>query len=263
MVHADTGNTINVCIGHASIPTEYFQYVDVMLSPRSIVGPRCNIVIPDTYFGQHGSSLSEYAQLLWLYDNFDAIIRTHEYIRLFQYRKFVSRRELGLPTANWEGARWITESELKSCSAEFSRSSTSELFNKAHAFAGGMVVQYQQCHQLIDFIHFSKFLLETAILDPLHVALFLREQVVIPASSVGVFRSITLRQMLAVLRRAAEFINTNYFVPRQGYQRRVLSFLLERLNSYLLLVRIRSGQSEANFGHHIIISNGPVVSSSQ
>jgi hypothetical protein len=263
MVHVDAGNTINICLGYGSFPAENFQYVDVMLSPRSIVGPNCNIVIPTTYFGEHGSSLSEYVQLLWLYDNFETIIRTHEYIRLFHYRRFVSRRELGLPSANWKEVRWIAQSELQSCSEEFSRTSTSELFNKVQTFAGGVVVQYQQSHQLVDFIHFSKFLLESAILDPLHVALFLREQVLIPASSVGVFRSITLRQMLAVLRRAAEFINTDYFVPRRGYQRRVLGFLLERLHSYLLLVRIRSGQSEANFGHHIIISDGPVISSSQ
>jgi hypothetical protein len=89
--------------------------------------------------------------------------------------------------------------------------------------------------------------------------LFLTGSVLIPTSSIGTFRSTTLRQILKTLKEAAEFRKTCHFIPRVGYQRRVLGFLLERLNSYLILDRIRSGLSDANFGHHIIISDGPLI----
>ena len=149
--------------------------------------------------------------------------------------------------------------ELRKYPKEFSRISTAELFNTPHTFPQGVLGQYASVHILEDIINFSKFLLKSGILDSKQTASFLTGSVLIPACNMGIFRNTTLRQILMNLRDAAEFIKTSYFIPRVGYQRRVLGFLLERLHSYLILARIQSGLSDANFGHHIILSDGPSI----
>lgn len=253
-------NTLNVCLGHISFPKDFIGYVDVMLSPRQVTGRA--IVVDDSYFGEHGSALSEYVQLLWLHDHFDTIVGDHEFVRIFQYRRFVARTRVGRPS-NQEHLRWIRTEELARREKDFSRHSTTELFNQVWRAPRGMLGQYESAHVLIDLINFSKFLLEADILDSKRVATFLRGQAMIPASNMGTFRVATLREILATLRRAAEFIRTSYFTPRTGYQRRVVGFLLERLNSHLLLHRVKAGFTDAALGHHILISDGPVVTSTK
>ena len=253
------GNTINICVGHLAFPSDFRNYVDLMIAP-CIINDREHVrVVDDNYFGEYGSSLSEYSQLLWLYDQFDAIIGEYDYVRILQYRKFVARRQIGEPSSNQGWARWIRENQLRDCPEEFSRFSTSELFNTAFTLGEGILYHYATYHVLSDFINFSKFLLDYEILDSQEVARFMTGSILIPASSMGVFRRETLREILAPLRRAAEFIKTPYFVPRTDYQRRVLGFLLERLNSYLILSRIDADLSEGNFGHHTILSDGPII----
>ena len=119
--------------------------------------------------------------------------------------------------------------------------------------------QYGAVHVLVDFVNFSKFLFETGVLDSSQVASFLTGTTLIPSSSIGTFQSSTLRQILMTLRDASNFLKSDYFVPREGYQRRVLGYLLERLNSHLILTRIQSGLSESNFGYHTILSRGPSI----
>jgi hypothetical protein len=255
---APRANTLNVCLGHVSFPHEFIRYVDLMLSPRDVSVPCRSIVVDDSYFGEHGSALSEYVQLLWLYDHFDTIVDSYEFVRVFQYRRFVSHSRIGR-RSDRRYLRWIKADELLRREKDFSRHSTTELFNQIHKFRKGMLRQYEAAHVLIDIINFSKFLLETEVLDSKRVALFLSDPPLIPASNMGTFRVATLREILATLRKAAEFIKSSDFTPREGYQRRVLGFLLERLNSHLLLQRVETGSSQASFGHHILISDGPEV----
>lgn len=255
---APKANTLNVCLGHVSFPHEFIRYVDLMLSPRDVSVPCRSIVVDDSYFGEHGSALSEYVQLLWLYDHFDTIVDSYDFVRVFQYRRFVSHSRVGR-RSKIRYIRWIKADELLRREKDFSRYSTTELFNQIYKSRRGMLRQYGAAHVLIDIINFSKFLLETEVLDTKRVASFLSDPPMIPACNMGTFRVATLREILATLKRAAEFIKTSYFTPRTGYQRRVLGFLLERLNSHLLLHRVETGSTQASFGHHILISEGPEV----
>lgn len=259
---APRANTLNVCLGHVSFPRDFVGYVDLMLSPRPVMGPSRVIVVDDDQFGEHGSALSEYAQLFWLCDHFDAIVGHHEFVRIFQYRRFVARTRVGQPS-NQPHLRWITTEELARREKDFSRFSTTELFNQIYEHPGGMLAQYESAHVLVDMINFSKFLLEAEILGSKRVALFLSDQPMIPASNMGTFRAGTLREILMTLKRAAEFMKTGYFTPRSGYQRRVVGFLLERLNSHLLLHRLKSSLTDASHGHHILISDGPLVTTTK
>ncbi len=251
-------NTLNVCLGHFSFPHEFIGYVDLMLSPRDVLAPCRSIVVDDSYFGEHGSALSEYVQLLWLQDHFDAVVDGDEFVRVFQYRRFVSRSRVGR-RSDRSFMRWIQADELLHREKDFSRHSTNELFNQIYRPRKGMLRQYEAAHVLVDIINFAKFLLEAEVLEPKRVASFLSDAPLIPACNMGTFRVATLHELLATLKRAAEFMKTSYFVPRPGYQRRVLGYLLERLNSHLLLHRVAKGLTQASFGHHILIADGPVV----
>lgn len=253
-----TPNTLNICLGHIPFPESFCEHVDLMIAPRLVTGPRRVAVVDDSYFGESGSSLSEYVQLLWLYDHFDAIVSSYEYVRVFQYRRFVARIQFGQPSSA-PYANWIRADELSQCPNEFSRSCAGELFNRPFQFDGGMLGQYASWHVLVDMLNFSKFLIEEGIFDPLRTAAFLTESKLIPACNMGNFRTATLREILSTLKRAAAFLRSSYFVSRTGSQRRTVGFLLERLNSYLILMRIGAGASEPNFGHHIILSNGPSI----
>jgi hypothetical protein len=255
-------NTLNICLSHIPLPQSLCAHVDLMIAPRHIIGPPRVAVVDDSYFGEFGSSLSEYSQLLWLYDHFDAIVSKYDYIRIFQYRRFVAQNEFGLPCSQpW--AKRIRVDELSQYSNEFNRSCAGELFNRAIHFNGGMLGQYASAHIREDILNFSKFLIEESIFDPLQASLFLKEALMIPSSNLGTFRKVTLREILSTLKRAAAFLRSNYFVPRPGYQRRVMGFLLERLTSYLILMRIGDRASEPNFGHHMIISNDYIISNAE
>ena len=52
-----------------------------------------------------------------------------------------------------------------------------------------------------------------------------------------------------------------YVVRSAGPQR--AGFLLERLNSFLIVKRIQSGASPSSFGHNLVMSDGLVVSGTQ
>jgi len=253
-----TSNTLNICLSHVPLPESLCAHVDLMIAPRLIIGPSRVAVVDDSYFGEFGSSLSEYSQLLWLYDHFDAIVSKYDYIRIFQYRRFVAQNEFGLPCSQpW--AKRIRMDELSQHPNEFSRSCAGELFNRPFHFNGGMLGQYASAHVLEDIFNFSKFLIEESIFDPQRASLFLKEALMIPSGNIGTFRTVTLREILSTLKQAAAFLRSSYFVPRSGYQRRVMGFLLERLTSYLILMRIADCASEPNFGHYIIISNDHII----
>lgn len=255
-------NTLNVCLGHIPFPQSHVDHIDLMISPRLITGPRQLALVDDSLFGQNGSSLSEYVQLLWLLDHLDAVSSGCTYVRIFHYRRFVSRAAptVGQPSSNHPWSITIAETDLDAFPGEFDRFSDSEVFNTPVQFKGGTLGQYASAHVLDDILNFTKYLIEIGIFNAAMAAEFLRESIDIPACNIGVLKLETYRTIYSTLRKSAEFVHSRHFVARQGYQRRSVGFLLERLHMYLILKMIRQGEVKANFGHNIVISNDSVVS---
>jgi|JI8StandDraft_2_1071088.scaffolds.fasta_scaffold35500_2 hypothetical protein len=258
-------NTLNVCLGHLPFPQTHERHIDLMIAPRLIAGPTRLALVDDSSFGPHGSALSEYVQLLWLLERLDGIAAGCEYVRIFHYRRFVSPESppVGQASSNLPWATTIRAEDLDAFASAFSRTCTTELFNTPVQFHGGMLFQYAQSHVLEDMLNFAKFLLEKDILGALDIAEFLAAQIHIPSCNIGTFRIESYKAIFGTLRRAAEFLDSPYFVPRPGYQRRSVGFLLERLNSFLIVKRIQSGASPSSFGHNLVMSDGLVVSGTQ
>ncbi len=258
-------NTLNVCIGHLPFPQTHSHHIDLMITPRSLAVEAEIVVVDDSIFGQHGSALSEYVQLLWLLEHIDTLAAGCSYVRIFQYRRFVSRDPptVGRRPVNMPWSTTITPGDLNAFPDDFDRIVNIELFNCPVQYQNGMLGQYASAHILEDILNFTKFLTETGVLTGITAAEFLRENVGIPACNIGIFKLQTYCSIFSVLLQGAEFVNSPYFVARTGYQRRSVGFLLERLHSHLILTAIRQGQLKANFGHNIIISNDVFVSSTE
>lgn len=248
-------NTLNVCLGHKPFPDKFRHHVDVMLSPRPLLSPFQTVVVDDNKFGQHGSSLSEYSQLIWLYDHFSKVINDYEYVRIFQYRRFVSPNDIGNVCSHpW--AKWTKARDISRYDDAFRRACSGEMFNHPFGFPETVLGQYKNTHIEDDILNFARFLVESNKFSHSDESAFLNSVKLIPACNMGVFKTSTLLWLLAELKDASQFMNTKYFTPRPGYQRRVTGFLLERLNSYLLLSKYNGHR---RYGFHTIIADGPNI----
>jgi hypothetical protein len=247
---------LNICIGHKPFPAQYRHYFDYMLSPFPISEGSQFVVVYDKLFGENGASLSEYAQLFWLLQNLDRFIHDETHIRVFQYRKFVSDGQTGLGEAcSLRWARAIREAQLGAFHHDFARCGSGEMVNTPYRFPNGILGQYGTAHPLEDFMDFAKFLLQKHILNTVELSNFLRGEVLIPAGSIGVLTIENFKLIYSVLLKASAFMSDPSFPARTGYQRRNMGFLLERLNSYLLLKGISEGTIARKTGIHMIISD--------
>jgi hypothetical protein len=256
-------NTINICLGHKPFPSAHSTFFDYHLSPVEIPGVERLIVVPDSTFGPHGSCLSEYAQLLWLANN-SRLMDGFDFVRVIQYRRFVSGRNTGSTLNNMTWAIGVKESELPAHATDFSRLSQSELLNTVVnlpliGLGANVYTQYASAHVPEDILNFSQFLLNREILEENEVGLFLGDYLFIPACNTGLFKKSEFMKVSEQLLRAAEFVASKDFVLRTDYQRRSVGFLLERLNSFLILNAIRAGRREPSFGFNKLITESPLA----
>ena len=254
-------DVVNVCLSHVQPPPLLMRHVDLLVTPeRMLDGPRV-AVVPDELFGPHGSALSEYAQLIWLYRNIDEVAAGREFIRVFHYRRFVSRvrPQVGAQAVNQPWSVCVRPDELGHFDECFDRKNGAELFNTPFTFETGILGQYAASHRLEDLLSFACFLIQSDILEAASVAALLRRDVLIPACNIGVFRRETFARIFSTLERASHVLTSVFFAERTGYQRRNVGYLLERLNSHLILDMVASGEASNAFGYNIVVSSNADV----
>lgn len=250
-------NTVNICIGHKPFPQESDLFYDMFLSRIPLDNPRDVIVTNYDYSIEHANALGEFVQLLWLRDNIKTIEK-YDFVRIFHHSRFVSSLEIG-KASQYPWIRILDENELPTHVNNFSRYSSNELFNQKYEAYSlhklTLLDQYASSHQLKDITSFTSFLQKQKIFNKNECYDFLFAESIIPACSVGIFNLDTLIYLLDKIKLASEFIFTDEFVFREGFQSRNMAFLLERYLSCLILDRIRRGKSLPNFGSSIIFHN--------
>jgi hypothetical protein len=252
-------NTFNICLTHVDVPSFLYDKADVVITSSSSMAREKSIFIDKNEFGVNGVTLSEYAQLFALRSFLINKIIPNEYIRIFHYRRFVSIGTLAL--ARSKNLYWsypIRDSDCCLFEEDFVGMSSQEIFNTPIEFPDSLLNNYQREHFLGDLLLFSEFLVGRGILSALDVANFLTLKFMIPACSIGVYRASTLIEMLNLLFLAADFRNHKNFVRREGYQERNMGFLLERLQSFLILKYISVASPVHVFGKNIVISDSIV-----
>lgn len=256
-------NTINICLGHRPFPEGFSSYFDFHLSPFEITGVDKLIVVSDSIFGINGSCLSEYAQLLWLCNN-ESLINEYDFVRIIQYRRFVSGKNTGFTLKNQPWSLGVFESEVHQYSSDFTRLSSHELMNTVVSlpsigFGANVYHNYANSHIAEDMLAFSDYLVNDGLLDENDVSCFLCDYLFIPACNTGLFRKSEFLKVFNILSKAANFLYTDAFIRRDDYQRRSMGFLLERLNSFLILKAVRAGIRDPSFGFNKLITQSSVA----
>ena len=256
-------NTINICLAHKDFPESFLDYCDLILYRSPIAESAIKIQIKSEYDKQQSNALGEFDQLLWLNKNYEDIVKDAQYIRLFHYRRFVSKKKIG-NQAEAKFVRYIPEYDLVKYSREFSRHSSGELFNTIFDIVKDnnqcVVGQFASAHVVEDIIQFTKYSINSNLMVPEDAFNFLMRPKMIPACSIGIFSSKNLKYFLDKIKQAADFVYDPMFVCREGYQSRNMAFILERYLSHLILSKVESRLITTSFGYHTILSDSEKIS---
>jgi hypothetical protein len=243
------------CIGHV-LPRYVSCLPYTMLCPKPL-GIRGEIVIPDERFGTaiDGAQLAEYSQLFGLQDRLESGDIVADRLYLFQYRKFVGLRSGGrAANAPWLRVLQIHEADLLMPSLD-------ELGALEYQLVVGSVFQlgttvagnYSMVHAADDFAAFATCLSEGG-LDRREVRRFAGCESLIPSPAVCLIEVPAFLRQMRVLRTVWQVYIRECAVTRQGYQRRVSGYLLERLHSHLIFEWLMDGtQPKIGLGHRFAI----------
>lgn len=250
------------CVGHkAPLFSPNVSY-DFFCS--EVVEHQRLVYVPDRLYGEvfDGGFLSEYAQLISIVEYLKAAhVPLDSRIYLFQYRKFLSIDSPNVKPAlnNW----WSYPVDSECANSLFPDC------EKLDCFAGDYIVgpkikvqsladNYFRAHHGEDFISFVLALKET-VFDCRTCDEFSKYQYLIPAPSLGLFSVRFIIETVELMMRAWVFFYKNFYIKREGYQRRCGGFLLERLNSFLLLKAIEKHPVSFTSGYQIIVSDTNVI----
>ena len=181
---------------------------------------------------------NEYASLFHLRHTFDNSKNFDKLITICQYRRFVFNKKLGKHSVANPWCTVLKYNEMKSLNVT----------NEYLPLAGNMYLlgsaiqmpsilqQYAEAHFIRDILQFTSTLIDLGILTNKDAFQFLNSKYLIPSPSCGTFTLGCFIEIFEVLELAATgFWNNGYKSYDDQYQCRVASFLLERLNSFLLI----------------------------
>ena len=249
------------CIGH-KLPIFSPREPYVHVSPN--VYPELNqLIVEEDKYGEkfHGSILSEYAQLFGLAE-FLKDASSLEKFYIFQYRKFISFRP-GAQKSTSQSYSYACSSEegaiLFPSPDEISTLSDALLVGPAMKIRS-IAYDYSARHFAEDF---SKFLISLSSLNEFgekRCEDFINCEMLIPAPSLGVTRVDIFLKHMNLLTLAWKHFSNHFSIIRDGYQRRLGGFLLERLHSFLIYEEINVKQNFVAFqGSHIVISDSLII----
>ena len=206
--------------------------------------------------------LSEYHSLFLLRRKLLEAGMVEGSITICQHRRFVLNSPLGVNAENQSFARVIDASTA-------ARINTQLLEPKHGSFLIGtplnmsctLLDQYHAHHPIRDILRFLSDLVDANLLDSADVHSILTANSFIPAPACGVFPMIAFHAIFELLEQCALAWHANGFVGRETYQGRSSSFLLERLNSYLLLHFLRGNGVDCKkvTGFTTLVSDGAVI----
>jgi hypothetical protein len=231
------------CIGH--IPPLFRTPIDFhMLCPASL-GMDNEIVIDDNRFGNNidGGSLAEYSQLFALAEMLSAGDLVADDLFLFQYRKFISPNQGGVPsTASWVRIATAGESESLFPSAGqldalASRVVVGSLLNLSESIPSS----YAKMHVIDDFVMFAAACAKNKYLSEEDIKGFSTLQGMIPSPALCYTNAALFVAIMEILKETWDCYYKSYQIKRTGYQRRVAGYLMERLHSYLLCKWLMDG----------------------
>ena len=201
----------------------------------------------------------EYSSLFALKNELKSKKEEGGLITICQYRRFVFNKKLGRQSDVMPWARVLSQNEVLSMDVQ---NEFLPLRNNLYLIGSAIqipsiLVQYSQHHFLRDILKFSSILIDAEILPNETVLDFLNQPYLIPSPSIGTFTLKSFIEIFDMLELAANrFWNAGYRPYEDPYQCRVIGFLLERLNSYLLISYLNESSLNINdlFGCTTMVS---------
>jgi hypothetical protein len=231
------------CVGH-TLPVFAPPIPYTMLCPTPL-GIANEIVVDDGRFGVSvdGTSLAEYSQLFGLHDMLMAGDVVADDLLLFQYRKFISPTFGGVEsTSPWvrvlapEAAPPIFPS-LVQLNEHRARLAVGSVFD----FGESISANYARVHVIDDLVLFGAACAQSGELSASDMRAFATMRGIIPSPAVCYLQVDLFVKLMNILRKVWESYYLSYQIQRDGYQRRVAGYLLERLHSSLLCKWLMDG----------------------
>lgn len=242
------------CIGHK--PPEFrLDHSFTFVTPAPVAHLPC-LHVPDDHYGDafDGHITAEYVQLRALADHLERE-GVDDDLYIFQYRRFLALQEPPRRSTNLRFAFAVRPPEVPMLFP--SRRELKEL--ASHRLVGPRFAVSSPGEHYAVFHHgedFAAFVAALSEVDGFDVARRRRFEACtqhFPAPSVGILPAQLFIAQMRTLTEAWLAFHARSFVPREGRQRRVGGFLLERLHSFLITEELAQ-EREAFHAHLCIVS---------
>jgi hypothetical protein len=183
-------------------------------------------------------------------------------ISITQYRRFVSREQLGTPSSNKPWSSVMPENEAAKISPELLMPSQGDwLVTTLKKCDPNITTQFAHCHPIRDWFRFLSDCCDTGALSSEEAYYASHTNLLLPAPSNGCFPlKVFVNHMQRLESCATAFLLSGYR-PYDGYQRRIIGFCLERLHGFFIQKSlVENGINLMDvMGHHITINDGDTI----
>lgn len=183
-------------------------------------------------------------------------------ITICQHRRFVLNSKIGAAALNQPFARVVSNNEAAALTGDLLEPLKGNiLLASPYFFKGTLIFQYGLHHPVRDLLRFTSDCIDFGLLSADDVHKFLISNNFMPAPSCGTYPIEIFIEVMDLLQKCTLAFHKSGYVERSGYQGRAISFLLERLNSYLLIRALKSrGYEFSNYcGFTTLANEGNVI----
>ena len=176
-------------------------------------------------------------------------------VGICQYRKFVSRKRLGVPAENYKVMDILDRTKLQAqvLAEAMLPGGPGFLVGQPGQFTVNEVsydylYQYKDVHHVEDLLRFTAEAVELGVLHKNEVGPFFQEKIFFPGGiELGFFPADFWIASISAVESVVRACVQRYPTRRDGAQARVWSFCVERLGSYLLLKHLRTHHAPADW----------------
>jgi hypothetical protein len=190
-------------------------------------------------------------------------------VGICQYRKFVTRERIGVPSTNYQVMDVLSKDKLAVQDlAELMLPDPDRPFLVGQPGSFTMngvsydyLYQYKDVHHIEDFLRFTAAAVELGVLSKQDVHPLFSETIFFPGGiELGFYPADFWVQGISALERVVRFCVQRYPVPREGAQARSWAFCMERMGSYLMLQHVRTHGLKDQFGYLNLITEADNLS---
>ncbi|PZM07412.1 hypothetical protein [Rhizobium tubonense] len=183
-------------------------------------------------------------------------------ITIWQYRKFVTKAQIGTPSPDYPGMNVVTPQYMENTTPEKPESHPENFLLPDPLNLGSVLHHYARVHNIIDFLRYTSCSIEAGILTQQETLHFFNSSHFVPGGiELGTYPTDWwLDTFVRLVAPSFEFAKRYQpFQAADPVQRRAISFCQERLGSFLLIKRITELYGNtippSLFGRIVTVSN--------